>query len=239
MTAPLHLVMLPGMDGTGDLFAPLIGALPLSYSTQVVRYPGHEVLGYKELEQNIRSGLPTEPYVLLGESFSGPLALSIAASKPPGLRAIILCCTFARYPHTALAPFSKLLESRWLPQIAPRRFMPIAGPILLGISAQPQLTQMLKNSLSQVSASVMARRAREVLEVNVQPLLAHLRVPVLYLQALQDRVVPAQAVRLLQRDLPDMQVVRLAGPHCLLQVAPAASALAIQDFCRTLAPSSS
>ena len=33
------LVLLPGMDGTGDLFAPLLSALPPALRTIVVRYP--------------------------------------------------------------------------------------------------------------------------------------------------------------------------------------------------------
>lgn len=47
MTATL--VLLPGMDGTGQLFAPLLAKLPVSMRTKVVAYTGDQTLGYEEL----------------------------------------------------------------------------------------------------------------------------------------------------------------------------------------------
>ena len=104
MTAPIRLVLLPGMDGTGDLFEPLQEALDPRTRVDIVRYPGSGPQGYDELEPRIRAQLPAdEPFVLLGESFSGPLAIAIAATPPPGLRGLILCCSFARAPAPGLA----------------------------------------------------------------------------------------------------------------------------------------
>ncbi|MBL8941444.1 MAG: hypothetical protein JNM69_43260, partial [Archangium sp.] len=37
--------------------------------------------------------LPDEPFVLVAESFSGPLAISLAARRPAALRALILIAT--------------------------------------------------------------------------------------------------------------------------------------------------
>ena len=64
------LVLLPGMDGTGELFAPLVQALNPAVSTIVVRYPD-ESLDYPEHERVAVAALPTDrSYVVLGESFS-------------------------------------------------------------------------------------------------------------------------------------------------------------------------
>ena len=77
------LVLLPGLNGTGDLFAPLLAKLPDSLSATVVRYPAAEPLDYLGHEAIARAALPTDrPFVLLGESFSGPIAIRIAASAP-------------------------------------------------------------------------------------------------------------------------------------------------------------
>ena len=43
---PLQLVLLPGMDGTGDLFDPLLSALPAAPPPVVLRYPAREPLDY-------------------------------------------------------------------------------------------------------------------------------------------------------------------------------------------------
>ena len=95
----MKLVLLPGMDGTGILFEPFLESLPESISPIVVTYPCDMPLSYAELLQVIEAKLPSaEPFIVLGESFSGPLALRIAASCPPGLKGLVLSASFARNP---------------------------------------------------------------------------------------------------------------------------------------------
>jgi surfactin synthase thioesterase subunit len=84
----MRLVLLPGLDGTGELFEPFLKALPSSLTSQVVSYPTEQYLTYKELVSLVQRVLPhKEPFVLLGESFGGPLSIEVAASSPPNLRA--------------------------------------------------------------------------------------------------------------------------------------------------------
>ena len=76
----MTLVLLPGMDGTGQLFAPFLAALGPEFRTRVVSYPVDQPLGYAELELLARAAIPARgPYVILGESFSGPIASMISA----------------------------------------------------------------------------------------------------------------------------------------------------------------
>ena len=90
----LTLILLPGMDGSGQLFAPLVTALGDGFNVKVVRYPVDLPLGYDGLEQIARAAIPPAgPVVLLGESFSGPIAVSLAASLGERLAGLILCCT--------------------------------------------------------------------------------------------------------------------------------------------------
>ena len=64
------LVLLPGLDGTGLLFQPLIDCLPEDIQPVVVAYPKELQLGYAELLPLVLDSLPPGPFVLLGESFS-------------------------------------------------------------------------------------------------------------------------------------------------------------------------
>ena len=241
MRPAVRLVLLPGMDGTGDLFDPFreaMGARMPHVPIDVVRYSGTELLGYGELERQVRAQLARlpegEPFVLLGESFSGPLAISIAASPPPGLRGLVLCCSFARRPSPGLALMrGGLIELTMKLLLVPQ----MAGPVrrmLLGRFATPRLAAMLQDAMRKVSGAVMTHRMKEVQRVNVIDKLARVRVPSMYLQALQDRVVPAQAARTIQGALAGLRIVRLEGPHGLLQAAPDATARAIETFCREL-----
>ena len=235
--APVRLVLLPGMDGTGDLFEPLKQAMGPHAVIDVVRYPGQQVLGYDELELLVHTQLPTqEPFVLLGESFSGPLAISIAASRPAGLRGLVLCCSFARRPKPAMAMLRAGLLELSMSLVHSRAMRLPMRHLLLGRAAPPHLASLLQDSLKQVSVAVMTRRMKEVQRVNVVDKLSRVHVPAMYLQALQDRVVPKQAVAIIQRKLSALRVVKLDGPHGLLQASPAAAARAIENFCRDLQP---
>ena len=72
------LVLLPGMDGTGELFSPLIKELGPDIQTVVIRYPDLP-LDYAAHEAFARARLPsTGPFVVLGESFSGPIEIGRA-----------------------------------------------------------------------------------------------------------------------------------------------------------------
>src|SRR6516225_8307668 len=95
----MHLLLLPGMDGTGRLFEPLLPFLPPSLVAVVLAYPPDRPLDYAELLPYVEAAIPDgQEFLVLGESFSGPLALLLAARQPPGLRGIILCASFARSP---------------------------------------------------------------------------------------------------------------------------------------------
>ena len=105
MTLP-SLVLLPGLDGTGLLFGPLLAALPSEVAPIVVSYPGDSPLAYSELLPLVLAALPTDrPFVLLGESFSGPLAVMAAAARPAGLVGVVLCASFIRNPHSYVPSF--------------------------------------------------------------------------------------------------------------------------------------
>src|SRR5262245_45200473 len=162
------LVLLPGMDGTGALFSGFRAALDRRVETIVVSYPPNRDIGYAGLEALACSQLPHDrPFVLLGESFSGPIAISIAAARPPGLCGLILVCSSARNPRPLLAPLRPLL-----------RFLPIRG-VPIGLLAWPALgrfaTQRLRGQigrvLAQVPSPVIRTRLRAVLECDVSALL--------------------------------------------------------------------
>jgi hypothetical protein len=66
----MQLLLLPGMDGTGQLFTPLLTALPPTLSAVAFSYPPDEPLGYEELLPLIESAAPHGNFVVVGESVS-------------------------------------------------------------------------------------------------------------------------------------------------------------------------
>ena len=215
------------MDGTGDLFESFVAALDGEFRVNVVRYPLNEPLGYGELETIARAALPAEgPFVLLGESFSGPIAVSLAGSASKELKGLILCCTFVRTPIPVLARF------RWLFQYLPLAIAPVGvlSRLVLGRFSDATLRAALARSIRKVSRPALKARVRAVLSVDATAKLSAVTVPILYLLASRDRLVPASACALVSRIAPSTRVVRLEAPHFLLQAVPSEAAQVIRAF---------
>ena len=93
----ISLLLLPGLDGTGKLFDPLLRYLPDWVTPVVLSYPVDKACGYDDLKAIVSDSLPEKTdFIILGESFSGPLAVMIGGEKPDGLKGIILCASFLK-----------------------------------------------------------------------------------------------------------------------------------------------
>ena len=223
------LVLLPGLDGTGKLFVEFLKALDLGSSAQVVSYPPDIPLGYDELEPLVRAALPTRGrFVILGESFSGPLAIRIAAHPPPALVGLILCVTFASnpYPHLAWA--------RGLAALLPLKSLPrwLRAPLMWGSASPSKAPRQAERAMAGVDAAVIRRRIAALLSVDETAALAKISVPTLVLCATGDRVISKAASMRLMHGIRHAQRLDIDGPHLLLKTRPKECAAAVLNFIR-------
>ena len=218
----IKLVLLPGMDGTGELFRDFVAALPEGTETAVAHYPGDRRLRYPALMEFVRAAAATisaanESFYLVAESFSTPLAIQYAATNPPNLKGLILCAGFCTSPlqgwRRTLA-FGLAQFIFWLPLPGFWVEMFLAGP-----DAPRALVTAVKAAASWVEPEVMAGRVRDVLTCDVRAELARISVPILYLQAAQDQLVSPACLTEAQRIKPEETIV-VDGPHLLMQREP-------------------
>jgi pimeloyl-ACP methyl ester carboxylesterase len=227
------IVLLPGLDGTGTLFRPLLECLPASLRPVVVAYPVKEKLGYDDLLPRVLQSLPTaDPFIILGESFSGPLALMAAVSRPPGLQAVVLCATFVRNPLWFRAVWLRHLVADF-PFRMYRHFS--GAKALLGGYSTPELRQSLQTAIAAVTPAVFAHRVREVIKVDVSDELRRCPVPILDLRGSRDLVVPKHNAREVAALAPQTSQVVFNAPHMVLQTRPEEAAAAIGRFVEQLA----
>ena len=221
------LILLPGMDGTGKLFESFVTALAGQLETRVVRYPTGKSLDYQELEQVVRASIPSHgSVILLGESFSGPIAVSLAASLGDRVAGLVLCCSFVRNPLPALSRLRGLIDAMPVSRIP----VGALSYFLLGRFSSGALRAALAASLADVASEVMRARMRAVLTVDVSDKLRQIHVPLLYLQAVHDRVMPRAAGELVMRLAPHAQLVKFDAPHFLLQAVPHEAAGVVTNF---------
>jgi pimeloyl-ACP methyl ester carboxylesterase len=223
-------VLLPGLDGTGLLLEAFVAALPPSLQVTVVRYPVIEVMGYDALAAVARASLPpVGPVVLVGESFSGPVAVTLAAENPTRVIGLILCCSFVRSPRPLLSAL------RWVLHGVPIGWIPrkVMAWGLYGNWNTPQLQRDLAEAVGRVSPRVTRARWIAALGVDVREKLAQIRVPVMVMSALRDRVVPRSAAKEMLRGFHAEEVM-FEAPHGLLQVMPEEAARVVADFARSV-----
>ena len=227
----MTLVLLPGLDGTGlclEAFAEVLRGRGIR--AQIVRYPTRDPLSIDALAARVLHELPPGPFALLGESFSGPVALRVARARPGGLRALVLVASFVDPP---LSPILSL-AARVGFALPPPGFGLRA--LLLGAAAPRAEVAGLQRALREVGYRVLAGRVGELGRLSAGQDLVACPVPLLYLRGTQDRLISARTADRLRVLRPDLRVEDVAAPHLVLQRAPAAAAERIAGFLAEVAP---
>lgn len=221
-----HFVLMPGFDGTGELFAPLVEALGPADNITTVRYSDERSL--TECVNTVGSFLPEEPVALIAESFSGPVALALMSRFPDRVHCAVLCATFAASPHPLLLP----LASR-LPQVLlgknPLRDIGLRTFCMNGIRDSELLDRATRVARNMKPAHVRAR-FRILRDVDLRSQLAGIAIPTLYLRAAHDRLIDVALGDDVVRKLPNAILREIDGPHLLLQSKPTECAAAIREF---------
>ena len=227
------LILLPGLHGTCELMQDFARELGGDARVLPVDYPRDKVLDHAALADLVRPMLPIgKPFVLLGESFSGPVALRLAAGRPRGLCGVVLSTSFAVNPRPGLARFADLART------VPARALPLGIFTfwLLGRWTTPKLRAQFAQVLASVEDDVLAERLVACLQTDVRDLLPKINVPLLYLRGRRDRLVPPTSGDLVAQAVKGTRIVDLDEPHCLLQAIPAQGAKVVREFAESLAP---
>ena len=217
------------MDGTGKLFDPVVGALGDTFEILSVNYPLDEPLGYEELLNLVTSRIPREkPYFILGESFSGPLAVMAAAKHTGNLLGIIFVATFVISPMPRWINRFKRYLSTPILDLRPRKFM---NERLMGKKCDANTRSWIHKTMPYLKRDVLAARIESVLDVNVREELKNLKVPVLYIAGADDWLIGKKCIDVIWLCRPDVEIEVLDGGHMILQSRPVESAAVIKDFC--------
>ncbi len=220
----LPIVLLPGMHGTGELLADLVGQLEQRRSVHVITYPEQEALGYAALIPLVRQRLPDGPCVILGELFSGPIAIALAATLPQ-VAGLILAVSFARRPVVAaVAPYARLFDPRWLPRS-------VINAALFGSTGTLDQRTQLHRILARLGRRALQARGVDAARVDTLAELAAVKCPILYLQGLRDRLIPRRCLDEIVRVRPGAKIAQVDAAHMLLCTHAVEAAALIDRFC--------
>ncbi len=222
------IILLPGLDGTGELFKPFVQYLPGRIKPIIISYPRDEVKTYNELKKLASSYLPGDiPFFVLGESFSGPLSVMISHEKPMGLRGLILCATFFKNPFFLLPSWIKFLSVSPIYRLWPLLIR--LRTTLWGSDFRATADLALK-AIKSVSPAVIAHRVKSILSVNVENELRLCPFPTLYLRAERDRLVRRHNYRKVKSVKNDVKLKTIDTQHFILQMEPKRSSEILVEF---------
>ena len=234
--------MLPGFDGSGrlfDLFEAELTKKQSNLNIISISYPAKEPLSYTELYALIEQQLPQANYILLAESFSGPLGIMLAANAIKlNLKGLILVGTFAKCPSITLSflkplipVFSNLCYRLLKADNSIKKF--IIQKLLLAIvfkKSSSAAFDKISKTLTALGEKTILKRLTEVANVDVSKDLSRIQVPALYLQANKDLVVPAKCANHISKNNPAVTVASISGGHLLLRSNPAKCAEIVAEF---------
>ncbi len=221
---------MPGMDGTGLSFEPVLPFLPKNAKVTIVRYPADKLLSFDETVECAAAQIPAgDPPIVIAESFSGPVAIKMIGSGRVKAKALILCATFAKSPRPVVWRVMRFLRLPMLikPDMPRSFFRFVIGDDKLIDNLLP----LWKKVHARVPARVMQHRLKIINEIDVTAWLAKIKIPCCYLQALNDRLVPASCAEKIKKIAPFVEIKKISAPHFILQAEPQACLEAIEDFC--------
>lgn len=222
---PARWLLLPGLDGSGRLFAPFLEQLA-GIDAVVVRYPERIVADLDAYARHAAESIgDAQRCIVIAESFSGPVALRLRRFDPR-IAAIVLVASFVRCPH----PLLRMLPLAALASVVRHAAVaPLLRMLCLDREAPRELVGELRDVVRALPADVLGTRLALLRSLDEAAALRALSVPLLHLRAVHDCLVSG-SLRHSLMEAPSVEEVAMDGPHFLLQTRPRACRDAILDW---------
>lgn len=223
----MRLILLPALDGTGLMFQAFIRELGESFETTVISYPQSGPQDYDCLAKHVREKIPEgENYLVLGESFAGPIVYRIATSDPEHCKGAIFVATYLTNPQPKLLRILSFVPSSIISFFVSRPS--IVRKASLSRAAEREVAKAIANNFSTVPPAVFKDRLAvigEELEVPTQKL----NLPCLYIKATDDQLVLVDRLPDFKSLSSSFEVASVRGGHFVLQENPKNSAKVVLD----------
>ncbi|MCB5214047.1 hypothetical protein LHL18_11190 [Rheinheimera aquimaris] len=220
----MKLILLPGMDGTGLLFKPLLQFLD-GVEAEVISLPSEGPQDYDSISSAIAKRINQQDYVLLAESFSGGIAKALLQDKTHNIRHVIFVASFLSRPSRFRATLASFLPLRLLASI------PLVSSffirfLLLGRDASAETVELFREALYQVDPKILRARLRYMASIKNSGNSFNSKAT--YIRPTKDILVSNREAEF-RKMFPNLEVIELEGPHFILQSQPEACAKHIKE----------
>ncbi|HET7250313.1 MAG TPA: alpha/beta hydrolase [Gemmatimonadales bacterium] len=217
------LVLVPGMDGTGRLFYRQVPLLAKRYQVATYRLRDDALdmaTLVDDLAQVARTAAAGAPVVVVGESFGGALALSFALANPQLVGALVVLNSFPRF-----LPQARLSLAIQALRVMPWEAMPLVRRLtafrLHSRHTHRAEIHRFMELTRETTRDGYITRLRILRAYDVRDRLGELAMPVLFLAAERDHLVPAvREARYMARRVPQATLRVLPGHGHICLIAP-------------------
>jgi pimeloyl-ACP methyl ester carboxylesterase len=212
------------MDGTGRLFYRQLPLLARSHrvATYALRDSATEMETLvADLDGVIENLAPAEgKAIVIGESFGGALAMSLALARPERVAALVILNSFPYFvPHVRLR--LALLGLGALPWGAMRFVRRLTASRMHSAHTHREEIRRFMELTADATKQGYVNRLRVLQQYDIRERLAELRPPTLFVAAEQDHLVPAIAqARFMAARVPSAAVHVLPGHGHVCLIAP-------------------
>ena len=219
-----NLVFLPGLDGTAELFK-FIKPFFKDFNCMFLKYPANSGFNYFDYVSFVKKQIEFEKYHVIAESFSGPIAIELCRVDKERVQSMSLVASFAKAPKPKiLLKIGSKLSKIKLPKI-------ICDNILLNKSSS-EVKKECFEVIKKISSIDLSCRLDNMTSFRIDNNLNS--VPVLYIQAANDLLVGKDSLSYIKNKIENLSVVKIDGPHLLLQSNPKRSSEVILNFLNEL-----
>ena len=221
----MKLVLLPGLDGTGSLFLPLLHRLS-DFQCEVIPLPETGGQDYPSITNFVKELLPKEDFILIAESFSGPIGMALATEGTKYLKGVIFVASFLSAPKKQLLAISRFLPIKFFINLPFAKYF--HKVLFLGWGANGELLRLFQSTLSSLSTALIRARLNTIFTLT--PRLQISDLPAGYIRAKNDRLIPQDKITEFNYCFKNIVIQTVDGPHFILQANPDECAVVISEL---------
>ncbi len=225
----MKLILLPGLDGTGNLFSPILGELS-AFDCTVIPLPETGDQDYRALTAWVRKRLPEQDFILIAESFSGPIAATLAVAGIKNLKGIIFVATFLSVPNKPLIKMARLFPIQFLSSLPLATFF--HRVLFLGRGADKELMRLFQLTVRALPSALIKARLTSILSLPLK--LEECDLPVVSIRATEDKLVSATKADEFSQFFNYITFRLIDGPHFILQAKPVECSAIISELAQML-----
>lgn len=203
---------MPGLDGTGLLFKPLLALFPKTIDVCVVDLNS---LQQESMVDSIVEQVGQGNCVILAESFSGHIAYQMAQRLQAQVKKLVIVASFLRCP-SRLTLFRKLLPIVLIKKrILPNRLL---NYLAFGNRATADTISLFYHAINEVEDGTLKGRLDLVHRLKSEP--RKLQVPCIYIGATDDYLIRKTSYQDFQDLFSNFEHDVVEGGHFLVQSNP-------------------